>query len=55
MSCNGNHSGTYCETQQGQWISTVKNYIKQLEYGEVRLTIHEGKVVQVEKTEKVRF
>jgi len=55
MSHDKNCQGNYCETHQGQWISTVKEYIKQLNYGEVHLTIHDGRVVQVEKTEKVRF
>lgn len=52
---NKDRQNSYCETHQGQWVAVVKEYIKQLNYGEVHLTIHDGRVVQVEKTEKVRF
>jgi hypothetical protein len=46
---------SYCKTCSGQWVAGVKDYVKQLRYGEVRITVHDGKVVQVEKTEKLRF
>ncbi|MDF7823738.1 YezD family protein [Pontiellaceae bacterium B12227] len=55
---DGNHtlnSGSYCNTQDGRWIISVKNYVKSLEFGEVILTAHNGHVVQLEKTEKVQF
>lgn len=55
MSHDKQCQGNYCQTNLGQWIPTVKEYIKSLNYGEVHLTIHDGRVVQVEKTEKVRF
>jgi hypothetical protein len=45
----------YCKTCGGRWVSTVKDYVQQLQYGEVNVIVHDGKVVQVEKTEKVRF
>lgn len=45
----------YCQTCDGRWVASVKDYVKQLNYGEVHLIVHDGKVVQVEKTEKVRF
>ena len=46
---------SYCETENGRWVSVVKNYIQNLNYGEVVLSVHAGRVVQVERTEKVRF
>ncbi len=56
---NGHHghqsNGTYCGTQDGRWVKSVKDYVKSLDYGEVTLTVHNGHVVQVQKTEKVRF
>ena len=46
---------SYCETENGQWVATVKKFIQNLDYGEVVLSVHAGRVVQVERTEKVRF
>jgi len=45
----------YCQTSDGRWVGTVKDYVKQVSYGEVHIIVHDGHVVQVEKTEKVRF
>ena len=45
----------YCQTCGGRWVATVKEYVQQLNYGEVNVIVHDGKVVQVEKTEKLRF
>ncbi|WP_035277471.1 YezD family protein [Desulforegula conservatrix] len=46
---------TYCQTKNGQWVSVVREFIKDLKFGDVILTVHDGCVVQVQKTEKVRF
>ncbi len=48
-------NGSYCGTQDGRWVKSVKDYVKSLSYGEVTLTVHDGHVVQVQKTEKIRF
>jgi len=45
----------YCQTCGGKWVASVKEYVQQLSYGEVTVIVHGGKVVQVEKTEKLRF
>lgn len=45
----------YCQTHGGRWVASVKSYVRELRYGEVHITVHDGKVVQVEKTEKLRF
>jgi len=45
----------YCETDDGRWAGVVRSFIENLRFGEVVLTIHEGKVVQVERSEKVRL
>jgi len=47
--------GAYCGTQDGRWVKSVKDYVKSLDYGEVTVVVHNGHVVQVQKTEKVRF
>lgn len=49
-------SGTkLCKLAQGRWIVEVRRAVEQLDYGEVVVSVHQGKVVQVQKTTKVRF
>ena len=49
-------SGTkLCKRDQGRWIVEVRRAVEQLNYGEVVVSVHQGKVVQVQKTTKVRF
>ena len=38
-----------------EWKELVEELIKGLEFGVVQITIHQGQVVQIEKTEKHRF
>lgn len=46
---------SYCATRAGQWVRLVRDYVKEVQFGEVHLTVHKGKVVEVRKIEKVRF
>lgn len=39
----------------GDWLETVRRHVANLRYGVVQITVHGGKVVQVEKTERFRF
>lgn len=45
----------YCQTDHGKWVGIVRKFIKSLNYGELVLTVHDSRVVQIEKTEKVRL
>lgn len=36
-------------------VGRVREALRGLRYGEVRLVVHDGSVVQVERTEKLRF
>jgi len=36
-------------------VDEILNFIQQINYGEVVVTIHDSKIVQVEKREKKRF
>ena len=36
-------------------MKVVRGMIRDLEYGEVQLTVHRGEVVEVRKLEKIRF
>jgi hypothetical protein len=46
---------SYCHTRDGQWVRLVREYVKEIQFGEVHLTVHKGRVVEVRKMEKVRF
>ena len=38
-----------------EWIEIVAKQVASLKFGVVQITIHESRVVQIEKTEKVRL
>lgn len=46
---------TYCDTRSGKWVKVVRGMIRDLEFGEVQLSVHRGEVVEVRKLEKIRF
>ena len=37
------------------WLEIIANQVESLKFGVVQITVHESRVVQIEKTEKVRF
>jgi hypothetical protein len=37
------------------WMAALKAQVAGLRFGVVQLTVHEGQVVQIERTEKIRF
>lgn len=45
----------YCDTRAGKWVKVVRTMIRELEFGEVQLTVHRGQVVEVRRLEKIRF
>jgi len=38
-----------------EWIELVREKVAGLRYGVVQLTIHDGRVIQIERTEKTRL
>lgn len=38
-----------------EWEAVVQQLVSTLRFGVVQITVHESRVVQVERTEKVRF
>lgn len=36
-------------------LTEVRNALQRLKYGQIAITIHDGKVVQIDVTEKKRF
>jgi hypothetical protein len=43
------------ETKNKNILQSIDNAINKIKYGEVVITIHNSKVVQIEKREKKRF
>jgi hypothetical protein len=43
------------ETPETAWERTVRQAVRGLRYGSVEVQVHEGRVVQIETREKVRF
>jgi hypothetical protein len=37
------------------WLEVVRRYVESLQFGAVEIIIHDGKVIQIEKTERLRF
>lgn len=46
---------TVPETGEAGWKDIVERQIKNLRFGSVQITVHEGRVVQIETSVKVRF
>ncbi len=38
-----------------EWVDLVKDSVKTLQFGVVQIVVHNSKVVQIEKTEKLRL
>ncbi|MBC8097034.1 MAG: YezD family protein [Akkermansiaceae bacterium] len=43
------------EVNEPAWLETVKRHVDSLRFGVVQITVHEGKPVQIERTERVRL
>ena len=42
-------------TEQHNWIEVIKEKLGGLRYGQILLTVHDGRIVQIERTEKTRL
>lgn len=38
-----------------EWLRVVQNKVETLRYGVVQLVVHDGRVTQIERTEKTRL
>jgi hypothetical protein len=43
------------QTKEADWLALVQQHVQSLRYGVVQIIIHDGRVTQVEKTERVRL
>ncbi|OCT14309.1 hypothetical protein A8709_26140 [Paenibacillus pectinilyticus] len=37
------------------WVGRIKQILDGLEYGSVQIVVHDGKITQIDKTERKRF
>jgi hypothetical protein len=37
------------------WVETLLDAVRQLRFGSVEITVHDGRIVQIERKEKLRF
>jgi hypothetical protein len=51
------HMNASVEVTQSEvpWLPIVRQHVKSLDYGVVQIVVHGQRVVQIEKTEKVRL
>jgi hypothetical protein len=42
-------------TEEQEWLEVVRQKVARLRFGSVQITVHEGRVTQVESVEKTRF
>jgi len=40
---------------QAHWVDVVRENVENLRFGSVQITVHDGRVTQVESIEKTRF
>ena len=41
--------------RQDNWLEAVRSQVGSLRFGVVQIVVHDARVVQIEKTEKIRF
>jgi hypothetical protein len=37
------------------WLAVLRSHVESLRFGTVQIVVHEGRVVQIERAEKLRF
>lgn len=48
-------SSPHTETEIESWLDIVRHKVSGLRFGSVQIIVHEGRVTQVESTEKTRL
>lgn len=52
------HSKTSSEPQRidaDRWLEVVRQHVDSLRFGVVQIVVHDSRVTQIERTERVRF
>ncbi|MDX2081459.1 MAG: YezD family protein [Terrimicrobiaceae bacterium] len=55
MDVNSKEASTTRPTDDSRWLATVEQQVRALKFGSILITVHEGRVVQIETSVKVRF
>ena len=55
MSATSEHSAVEQGDEEGSWLEVVRRQVGSLNFGVVQIVVHGARVVQIERTEKVRF
>jgi len=52
---NENENGIASQSGSEEWLTVVRRQVGSLRFGVVQVVVHDSRVVQIEKTEKIRF
>jgi len=55
MITTDNSSRPEAAATQEAWIESVRRHVDSLRFGVVQIVVHDGRVVQIERTERIRF
>ena len=50
---NESHDATARDSED--WLRVVRDKVSRLQFGSVQVTVHDGRVIQVESLERTRF
>ena len=53
--CNPPDATISADAATPDWVSLVREKVEGLRYGVVQLVVHDGRVTQIERTEKTRL
>jgi hypothetical protein len=54
MKAQQNEDDLAANANDQQWLETVRRQVGSLRFGVVQVVVHDSRVVQIEKTEKIR-
>lgn len=46
---------TRAPSPEPEWVPIVRAHVENLRYGVIQLVVHDGRVTQIERTEKLRL
>lgn len=52
---NSREGLTIAKSDTGIWLEIVERQVRGLKFGSVQITVHKGRVVQIETSAKIRF
>lgn len=54
-SSSSSTTATHAVAATPEWVAVVREKVEGLRFGVVQLTVHDGRVTQIERTEKTRL